>query len=56
MLLTLKKLEAPGSLEFWWGWWVGTPSWRQGVGKRYGLWNSDSIYLDVNKIWSVKNK
>jgi len=29
MHLTLRRLEAPGSLEVWWGWWVGAYLWRQ---------------------------
>ena len=47
MHLTLNRLEAPGSLEVRWGggWGLGsegveTTSWRQRVGRRYGMWNS----------------
>jgi hypothetical protein len=29
MYITLKRLEAPGSLEVWWGW-VEISLWRQG--------------------------
>jgi len=42
MLLNLRRLEAPGSLEVWWGgdilvelWWGSV-----GVGRRYGMCNS----------------
>jgi hypothetical protein len=42
MHLTLKRLEAPGSLEIKWvgGWGVKTSSWKQGVGRRYEIENS----------------
>jgi hypothetical protein len=30
--------------------------WRQGAGRRYGMWNSQRVDWDWNKIWSVKNK
>jgi hypothetical protein len=33
---------------------VGTSLWRQGVGRRYGIWNSQPRV--GNKIWSVKKK
>jgi hypothetical protein len=36
MHLTLKRLEAPGSLEVRWGG-------ERGVGRRYGMWNSWSV-------------
>ena len=41
MLLTLKRLEVPGSLEVWWdrGWGVWTFLWRQGVERMYGMSN-----------------
>jgi hypothetical protein len=35
MHLTLKRQEAPGSLEARWH-----GGWRQGVGRRYGMWSS----------------
>jgi hypothetical protein len=39
MHLTLKILEIPGNGEVWWGGGgVGTSSWRQGLGRRYGKW------------------
>jgi hypothetical protein len=40
MHLTLKRLEAPGSLEIRWdgGW--GHPRGDRRVGRRYGMWNS----------------
>jgi hypothetical protein len=43
MHLTLKRLEAPESLEVWLdggGWEVGISSWRQGMGRSYGMQNS----------------
>ena len=42
MYLTLKRLEAPKSLEFWLGvgWVIGTYSWRQGGGE---------------EVWDVEN-
>jgi hypothetical protein len=53
--LTLKRLEAPGSLEVRWseGW--GHPHEDSGVGRRYGMWNSQRVN-GGNKIWSVKSK
>jgi hypothetical protein len=57
MHLTLKRLEAPGSLEVRWGWGSGLPL-GTGVGRRCGMWNS--LRMDRggvgNGIWSVKNK
>jgi len=40
MHLTLKRLEAPGSLEIKWGggWWH--PCGDKGVGRKCGMWNS----------------
>jgi hypothetical protein len=40
---------------------VGTPTWRQGMGRKYGMWNSQTVDGVVNKIWSknwinLKNK
>jgi hypothetical protein len=47
MHLTLKRLEAPGSLEVGGrgqvGWRMGTSMWRQGVGRRYEMWNSRRV-------------
>jgi hypothetical protein len=47
MHLTLKRLEAPGSLEVsWWG-----------VGRKYGMWNSQRVGGGAgNGLWNVKNK
>jgi hypothetical protein len=47
MFLILKRLKAPGSLEVWLcGWWVmGTSSWIQGVGRRYGMCNTERVDL-----------
>jgi hypothetical protein len=51
MHLTLKRLEAPGSLEVYWGrWGERTLSWRQGD----GMTKSQKIKQDGDKIWSVK--
>ena len=46
MHLTLKRLEAPGSLEVRWGgggegW--GHPHVDRAVGRRYGMWNSQRV-------------
>jgi hypothetical protein len=36
---------------------VGTSTWRQGLGKRYGMWNSQREDVKgENKIWTVKKK
>jgi hypothetical protein len=49
--LTLKRLEAPGSLEVRWceGW--GNPHGERG-------WEYGTVggWMEENKIWSVKNK
>ena len=47
MHLTLRRLEDPGSLE---SGWVGTSSWRQGVGEK--VWDVDQS--EGNKIWTLK--
>ena len=56
MHLTLKRLEAPGSLEVRWdrGWRVGTSSWRQG--SREEVWDVQQSEgrLEGNKIWSFR--
>jgi hypothetical protein len=36
------------------GWW-GHPCGDKGVGRRYGIWNSQSVDWEGNEIWSVKN-
>jgi hypothetical protein len=58
MHLTLKRMEAPGSLEVWWGgaWGRGHPSGDRGTERRYGMWNRQRVDRDVNKIWNVKGK
>jgi hypothetical protein len=48
MHLTLKKLDAPGSLEIRQGGAWGPPCGDR-VGRRYGMWNAG------DKIWTVKN-
>ena len=52
MHLTLKRLEAPGSLEVRWG---GDILVETGVETRYVTWNSWGVD-GGNKIWSVKKK
>jgi hypothetical protein len=54
MLLTLKRLEAPGSGEVSWGGsvGVGTSSWRWG--RRYGMRNSQRADREGNKNWIIK--
>ena len=54
--MTLKSLQARGSLVVWFagGFGVGTSSWRQGMGRRYGIWNSQKVDQGQgNKIWDV---
>ena len=53
MHLTLKRLEAPGSLEFWWGGvgWGGDILVETGRAKRrYGMWNSWRVAQKGNNI------
>jgi len=55
MDLTLKRLEAPGSLEVW----LGRGGWGHPLGDRgwgYGMWNSQRVDWEGDKIWSVKKK
>jgi hypothetical protein len=33
---------------------VGTSTWREGVGRRYGMWSSWMVDMVEDKIWSVK--
>jgi hypothetical protein len=57
MHLTLKGLEASGSLEVRWGGGVETSTWRQGEGEE--VWDEEQSEVDgvcVGKIWSIKNK
>jgi hypothetical protein len=53
MHLTLKRLEAPGSLEVRWGWEWKHPRGNRGLGRRCGMWNSQRVGRG-NKMWSVK--
>jgi hypothetical protein len=55
MHLTLERLEAPGSLEvsLVGQWVVETSLWRQGSARRFGMWNSQNVDWERNKIWSV---
>ena len=56
MHLTIKRLEAPVSLEVWWdgGW--GHPHEDRGQEKRYEMWNSQRVDRDGrNQIWSINN-
>jgi hypothetical protein len=50
-------LETGGPWEFRGqvGWGLGISMWRQGVGRRYGMWNSLRVGWG-DKMWSVKNK
>jgi hypothetical protein len=41
MHLILERLESPGSLKVRWG---GASMWKQGVKRRYGMWNSQRVY------------
>jgi hypothetical protein len=46
MHLTLKRLEAPGSLEVRWGggWGWGNPHGDRGfLGEKYRMWNSQKV-------------
>ena len=49
--LTLKRLEDP---EVRWGGGWGHPHGDRGVGRRYGMWNSQRVDGGGDKIWSVK--
>jgi hypothetical protein len=35
---------------------VGTSSWGQRAGRKYGMWNNLREDQEGNKIWSVKKK
>jgi hypothetical protein len=56
MHLTLKRLEAPGSEEVWCGrgWGGGDILVEMGHGWRYGMWNSQRVDWEGDKIWVVK--
>jgi hypothetical protein len=57
MYLTLKGLEAPGSLEVWWGVWGWEhPCGDRRVERRYWMGNSMGVDWEGNKIWSVKKE
>jgi hypothetical protein len=53
MYLSLKRLEAPGSGEVWWG---GSRGWGHplGDGGGYGMWNSQRADQEGDKDWTVK--
>jgi hypothetical protein len=34
----------------------GRPHGERGTGRRYGMWNSQRVDQEGNKIWSVKKK
>jgi hypothetical protein len=55
MHLTLKRLEASGSLEVRWGGWWGHPC-RDGgrVKRRCGMWNIWKVDVDVE--WNMECK
>ena len=54
MHLTLKRLEAPGSLVVrWGGGWKHPCKDRE---KRYGMWNSQRVDQEWDKIWTEKEK
>jgi hypothetical protein len=53
--LALKRLEAPESLEVWWGGGCfGGGNILVEEGRRYGMWNSQRVDQEGNKIWSIK--
>jgi hypothetical protein len=55
MHLTLKRLEAPVSLEVRWGGRVAS-SWRQdGLGRRCGAWSSQRVDGKCGK-WNMEYK
>jgi hypothetical protein len=53
MHLTLKRLEAPGSLDVRWDRELEHPREDRGLRRRYGRWNSWRVE-GGNKIWSEK--
>jgi hypothetical protein len=46
--------ETGGPREFrglvWWEWGLRTFSWRQGMGRKYGMWDSQRVDQEGNKI------
>jgi hypothetical protein len=55
MHLTLKRLEAPRSLEVRWGEGWEHSRGDRGLGRRYGMWKGQRMEWE-DKIWSLKNK
>lgn len=48
-------MKAPGSLAVWWDGWGGDIFVETaGTGRRYGIWNSQGVDQEGNKICSVK--
>jgi hypothetical protein len=56
MHLILKRLEAPGSLEVWLCGVSRMGDGDKGVERRYGMWNSQRVDWEGNKIWREINK
>jgi hypothetical protein len=55
MHLTLKRLEAQGSLEVRWGGGIHVET--GGLGRRCGIWSSWRVNRVIgNRIWRIKNK
>jgi hypothetical protein len=57
MHLSLERLEAPGSLEVWWGgdWgYGGNFLVKTGCMEDYGMENSQRVDQEGSKIWSIK--
>jgi hypothetical protein len=57
MHLTLKRLEAQGSGEFWW---YGGGRWGQPLGdskrEKYGIEHSQRVDQERDKVWTVKKR
>jgi hypothetical protein len=51
---SLKRLEAAGSLEVWWGQGWGYPCGDKRLRRWYGIWNNQKVDWEGNKIWSLK--
>ena len=54
MHLTLKRLEAPGSLEVRWGGEWGHAHGNMWMGRRYGMWNNQRVDKEGDKVWTLK--
>ena len=54
--MTLKRLEAPGSGEVWWGSDGGEehPYRDWGQERRYEMWISQRVDQEWDKVWTVK--